>query len=237
MAGSSSRVETGQGKTSVLRYILTFRWANVLSELAGLLSCVALLLATGIMLQAVLSRYLFARPTVWQTELSIYLLMFVAFVGAAYGVKHHAHVGVDLLVDKLADKARLVARLVTTVLALLLVLAVMWSAGHEWHEAYEGGWLSPTAWRAPLGVVYAILPIGMFLVACQLICFIIEGVLALLGRGEPGKAAALLAQGNAELSAATNAAGEGVTDEALDRPVGDAGPTPTHAARSRGSRS
>lgn len=113
-------------------------------------------------------------------------------------------------------------------LVLVLVLAVAWSAGHEWLAAVEGGWTSPTAWRAPLSVVYGIVPLGMALIALQMIAFIIEGVQGLVGKLEPGRVAALLAQGNAELAAATNAAGEGVTDEGVQREVGDAGPTPDH---------
>ena len=213
---------------STLKYILTFRWANALSEATGWLSAFALLAATGVMMHGVALRYLFGQPTIWQTELSIYLLMFVAFVGGAYGLKHHAHVGVDLLVERLPVKPRLALRVVTALLALLLVLAVAWSAGHEWLAAIEGGWTSPTAWRAPLSIVYGIVPLGMVLIALQLVAFIIEGVLGLAGKLEPGRVAALLAQGNAELAAVTNAAGEGVTDEGVERQVGDAGPTPDH---------
>ncbi|MFZ5872683.1 MAG: TRAP transporter small permease, partial [Actinomycetota bacterium] len=73
---------------TALRYALSFRWANHLSQLTGYLSAVALVVATGVTLQAVLSRYFLGRPTVWQTEMSIYLLMFVTFVGAAYGLRH-----------------------------------------------------------------------------------------------------------------------------------------------------
>lgn len=211
-----------------LKYILTFRWANALSELTGWLSAFALLAATGVMMHGVALRYLFGQPTIWQTELSIYLLMFVAFVGGAYGLKHHAHVGVDLLVERLPVKPRLALRVVTAVLVLVLVLAVAWSAGHEWLAAIEGGWTSPTAWRAPLSIVYGIVPLGMVLIGLQLVAFIIEGVLGLAGKLEPGRVAALLAQGNAELAAVTNVAGEGVTDEGVERQVGDAGPTPDH---------
>ena len=209
-----------------LKYVLTFRWANVLSELAGWLSAAALIAATLVMMHGVALRYFFGLPTIWQTELSVYLLMFVAFVGGAYGLKHHAHVGVDLLVDRLPEKPRLVVRLVTTLLVLGVVLAVLYSSTAQWHEAYEGGFRSSTAWRAPLSVVYAIVPVGMLLIALQLVAFLIDGVLGLLGRLDPGAAAALLGQGNAELAAATNAAGDGVTDEGLQREVGDAGPTP-----------
>lgn len=206
----------------VLKYVLTFRWANVLSEIAGYLSAVALVLATGIMVHAVASRYLFGRATVWQTETSIYLLVFVTFVGAAYGLKHHAHVGVDLLVERLPVRARLAARIVTAVLALVVVAAAIWTSYHTWWEAVEGDFRSPTALRAPLSVVYGILPLGMLLVAFQYIAFIIEGVQGLRGGEAEAEKAAILGQGNAELAAAVE---EPDADPAT---VGSAGTTPAY---------
>ncbi|MFP5253050.1 MAG: TRAP transporter small permease [Actinomycetes bacterium] len=210
----------------VLKYVLTFRWANVLSEIAGYLSAVALLLATAAMMHGVLSRYLFGRPTVWQTEVSVYLLIFVTFVGAAYGLKHHAHVGVDLLVERLPLRAKLVTRIVTAILATVVVLVVIWTSFHTWWEAVEGGFRSPTALRAPLSVAYAILPLGMLLVLFQYLAFVIEGVEALLSGKDQAGRAALLGQGNAELAAAV----EDVDDPAavgqsgmVNRGVTDAG--------------
>lgn len=182
-----------------LRYIVSFRWANVTSECAGYLSAVAMVLATLVMMHGVLTRYLFGSPTVWQTEVSIYLLIFVTFVGAAYGLKHHAHVGVDLLVERLAPRAQLAARLVTSLLALGVVFVVLWTSTVTWWEAVEAGFRSPTALRAPLSVVYAILPLGMLLVACQYVAFIIEGVQVLLRRDADPSAAALLVHGDPEV--------------------------------------
>lgn len=206
----------------VLKYVLTFRWANVLSEIAGYLSAVALVLATGIMVHGVASRYLFGRPTVWQTETSIYLLIFVTFVGAAYGLKHHAHVGVDLLVERLPVRSRLAARIATGVLSLVVVGAAIWTSYGTWWEAVEGDFKSPTALRAPLSIVYGILPLGMLLVAFQYIAFIIEGVQGLLGGEAEAEKAAILGQGNAELAAAVE---ETDTDPAT---VGSAGSPPMH---------
>ena len=185
---------------SVLKNLLSFRWANRLSELAGILCAVALIAATLIMLHSVITRYVFSAPTVWQTEVSIYLLIFVTFVGASFGLKHHAHVGVDLVVERLPVRARLVVRIITAVLALVVVVAVGWTSGLTWYEAYEGGFRSPTALRFPLAVAYAILPIGMILLALQYIAMLVQGVQSLLGH-RPDEAVALLGQGNAELAA------------------------------------
>ena len=207
-----------------LKYVLTFRWANVLSEIAGYLSALALILATLAMMHGVLTRYLFGRPTVWQTEVSIYLLVFVTFVGAAYGLKHHAHVGVDLLVERLPLRAQLVTRVVTAVLALGVVVVVIWTSYGTWWEAVEGGFTSPTALRAPLSLVYGILPLGMLLVAFQYIAFVIEGIEGLLGGEEQAEAAAILGQGNAELAAAVETSDDAtlVGSTAADGSVGEA---------------
>ena len=186
---------------SALRSALTFRWANASSQLTGYLSAVALLLATAATMHAVASRYLLGRPTTWQTEFSIYLLMFVTFVGAAYGLRHHAHVGVDLVVQMLPPRGQLLMRLVAAILSFAVVLVVLWTAYETWHEAYVAGWTTPTVWAPPLAVVYAILPIGMLFVACQYLAMIIEAVLAVLGK-VPTEDVALLKQENPELHAA-----------------------------------
>lgn len=184
-----------------LKYVLSFRWANQLSQLTGYLSAAALIIATLVTLHAVASRYFFGVPTIWQTEMSIYLLMFVTFVGAAYGLRHHAHVGVDLVVERLPTKPQLVLRITTALLAIVVVGAVAWTAGEIWWEAVEGDFRSPTAWRAPLSVVYAILPLGMLLVILQYVAFVIEAVVALFGRAPDGQMPALMAQQSPELAA------------------------------------
>ncbi|WP_036489928.1 TRAP transporter small permease [Nocardioides sp. CF8] len=206
-----------------LKYVLTFRWANVLSEIAGHLSAVALVLATLIMTYGVSMRYVFSKPTVWQTEVSIYLLVFVTFVGAAYGLKHHAHVGVDLLVELLPLRSQLVVRILTALLALGVAGAVVWTSYATWWEAVEGGFRTSTALGAPLSVVYAILPVGMLLVIFQYLAFIIEGIEGLLSGEKTAASAALLGQGNAELAAAVEEPGSTTAAN-----IGEAGVEQTH---------
>lgn len=166
----------------MLSKILRFRWAPWLSELTGYLSGVALVLATLVTTHGVFVRYVLRESTIWQTETTIYLMMFVTFVGAAYGLKHHAHVGVDLLVEQVHGRTQLVWKLITAIVCLAVVLVVLWSAYQIWFTAWQAGHRSATAWRFPLSIAYAILPIGMLLVACQFIAMIIEGVEGLRGR-------------------------------------------------------
>lgn len=171
-----------QQSTSLVSRAVRFRWAAWLAELTGYLSGVALVMATLVTAHGVFVRYVLKGSTIWQTETTIYLLMFVTFVGAAYGLKHHAHVGVDLLVERVQGKKQLVWKLITAVLCLGVVLIVLWTSYQMWHEAWVGGHRSATAWRAPLSIAYAILPLGMLLVALQYLAMIIEGVQGLRGR-------------------------------------------------------
>lgn len=171
-----------RAEPSLLTKALTFRWATWLSELTGYLSGIALIVATLVTTHGVFVRYVLRESTIWQTETTIYLMMFVTFVGAAYGLKHHAHVGVDLLVERVDGRARLVWKLITSVLCLAVVLVVLWLSYQMWYTAWQAGHRSATAWRAPLSVAYAILPVGMLLVALQYVAMIIEGIQGLRGR-------------------------------------------------------
>ncbi len=161
---------------------LVVRAVGWISEVTGYLSAIALVLATLVTAHAVFVRYFLRQPTVWQTETTVYLLMFVAFVGAAYGLKHHAHVGVDLLIDQVPTRPQLLVRLITALACLAVVLVVMWTAYQSWHEAYLFDHRSATAFRFPLWIAYAILPLGMLTVALQYVAMIAEGVMGLAGR-------------------------------------------------------
>lgn len=185
--GSTPAPPPERAEPSLLTKALTFRWATWLSELTGYLSGVALIAATFVTAHGVFVRYVLRESTIWQTETTIYLMMFVTFVGAAYGLKHHAHVGVDLLVERVDGRAKLVWKLITSVLCLAVVLVVLYLSYQMWYTAWQGGHRSATAWRAPLSIAYAILPIGMLLVALQLIAMIIEGVQGLRGRIPPAE--------------------------------------------------
>ena len=161
---------------------LVVRGVGWISEATGYLSAVALVVATLVTTHAVVVRYFLRQPTIWQTETTIYLLMFVTFVGAAYGLRHHAHVGVDLLIDKVPTRPQLAVRILTALACLAVVLVVMWTSYQNWHEAYLFDHRSSTAFRFPLWIAYAILPLGMLLVALQYLAMIVEGLLGLAGR-------------------------------------------------------
>lgn len=169
-------MSSGSGSSD--RFFL-LRWIGWASEASGYISGILIFASTLIICYAVLLRAL-GFSTVWQTELTVYLLMFVTFIGGAYGLKHDEHVNVDLLINRLPVRAASFLKLVAALLSLVVIAVVAWRSGMMWLEAAEKGWRSGTAWNPPLAYPYAILPIGMALIALQYVAIMVDLVRDLL---------------------------------------------------------
>lgn len=153
---------------------LVFRYIDRLSELSGYISGALMLAAMLVICYGVLLRYFFGVSTIWQTELSIYFLMFAAFVGGAYGLKHGDHVSVDILVNQVSGRKQVLMRLLAAILSFVLIATVGVIASVLWWETFEAGRGSGTAWNPPLAYPYFIVPLGMALIGLQYLSIAFE---------------------------------------------------------------
>ena len=138
-----------------------------LSELSGYVSGVLILASMLIICYGVVLRYVLGASTVWQTELAVYFLMFAAFVGGAYGLKHGDHVKLDVVVNRLPGRVRLFTNFVAAVLGFLFIAVIGVLSFELWWDAVQTGRRSSTAWNIPLAYPYFMLPLGMTLMALQ----------------------------------------------------------------------
>ena len=158
----------GNRRSPFLSYI------DRLSELAGYMSAVLILVSMLIVCYGVFLRYVLGASTVWQLELSTYFLMFAAFVGGAYGLRHGDHVNLSLIVDRLPEKAQLYMKLVASVLGFVFIAIVAVIAYNLWWQTAQAGRTSGTAWNVPLTYPYLIVPLGMTLIALQYLVIVVE---------------------------------------------------------------
>src|SRR5579864_9309144 len=89
---------------------------RILDRLEEILIATLIALATVITFVAVVHRYLSTIPGIqdavtrisftWAQELCVYMFIWVAKFGAAYGVRTGIHVGVDVLINRLPPKSR-----------------------------------------------------------------------------------------------------------------------------------
>jgi len=124
----------------------------------------------------------------WAQELCIYLFIWMAKFGAAYGVRTGIHIGVDVLVESVGPGAR--RWLVSLALSLgALFTAVIAVVGTRWVAFIHGtGQVSPDL-ELPMWMVYLCIPLGSALM-CYRFLQVLAGYLrtGALPRPAHGKA-------------------------------------------------
>jgi C4-dicarboxylate transporter DctQ subunit len=128
--------------------------------------------ATLLIFVAVLHRYLSGVPYIqdytlrvnlsWAQELCIFMFIWMAKIGAAYGVRTGIHVGVDVLINRLPDKTRRGFILFglgsgaafTAIVGTLGALLV--------YHSYQGG-VTTADLELPSWIAYLIIPLGSYL--------------------------------------------------------------------------
>jgi TRAP-type C4-dicarboxylate transport system permease small subunit len=124
----------------------------------------------------------------WAQELCIYLFIWMAKFGAAYGVRTGIHIGVDLLVEHVGPRAR--RKLVSLALCLgALFTATIALVGVRWVLfIHDTGQVSPDL-EWPMWVVYLCIPLGSALMCYRflqvLTHYLRTGELPKPSHGEP----------------------------------------------------
>lgn len=147
---------------------------RVLDHLEEWLIATFMATATVIIFVAVLHRYTsgLAIPGVqdwlisinmsWAQELCIYLFVWMAKFGAAYGVRTGIHVGVDVLINRLQEAPRRKFILFGLLAgALFTVIVGSMGANFVWHLA-QTEQITPDL-EVPVWIVYLAIPCGSYL--------------------------------------------------------------------------
>lgn len=141
---------------------------------------VVLLLATvATILAQVFFRYALSQPLSWSTEIATDLLVYVAFIGFAIGIRDNAHVAMRLFEQRLGVGPRRVLRIVELlVLGAVLVSIGIGGAIYAWEQHDV---LSPVG--VPVWATFLPLPISAVLGSIHLV---VELVALLRGAEPPG---------------------------------------------------
>ena len=129
----------------------------------------ALAFSAGLLFVNVVLRYWFLAPISWAEELSLYLVVWMVFVGASIATRTRGHIAIDLLALALSPaNRRWLALAVGLVVLVFLVFFIYYSAGHTL-RIRASGQVTPVM-QQPMWLAYLAMPAGgalMFLRACQ----------------------------------------------------------------------
>lgn len=101
----------------------------------------------------------------WAQEACIYLFVWMAKFGAAYGVRTGIHVGVDILAEQLHGRARRIITAIAMSGGVVFTAILTWiGTDFVWH-VHKGGQTSPDL-EMPMWIIYLAVPLGS-----ALMCF------------------------------------------------------------------
>lgn len=145
-------------------------------KVTGWIGALAILAAALIVTEGVVIRKVFDMSTVWQIEMSIFLLMYACFVGAALTQQHEHHLNVDLFIIHLRPKNRELVLLAAAIISAAIAAVMAYYAWPMWLDAWEANEHSETLWGPAMWIPYLFLPLGMSLLFLQYVVQIIRKI-------------------------------------------------------------
>jgi C4-dicarboxylate transporter DctQ subunit len=130
---------------------------------------IALLFAamTLVTFSQVVARYVFNTGVVWALELTVYLFAWLVLFGMSYGVKVHAHLGVDAFVRLFSSRTQRIFGLLVVAAGLIYgAILLIGSWDYVWKLFRIG--IESEDLPIPQWVPMAILPIGVALLMFRL---------------------------------------------------------------------
>ncbi len=123
---------------------------------------VLLLSMAGMVFANVVGRYLLGTSLTWAHELARYQFVWLTFLGAAIGLNHGAHVGMDLLTEHVGPRVRVVLTYVAD--ATIFVFLYVWFRFGFRLIDVNIGYRGPGS-GIPMTLVYAVGPVASVLAA------------------------------------------------------------------------
>jgi TRAP-type C4-dicarboxylate transport system permease small subunit len=131
-----------------------------LNTVCATVSGIVLLFVTFSIFVDVFLRYFLNRPSIWITEVSTYLFLYIIFLGTAYALQQGVHINVTFFLDRFEAKTKRVISLLTSFFAMVFTLILLWQTSIMTWEAYRGHWTSPTMLNAPYLYIYVVMVFG-----------------------------------------------------------------------------
>lgn len=141
-----------------------------LNAVCATLSGLVLLFVTFSIFVDVILRYFFNRPSIWVTEITTYLFLYIIFLGTAYALQEGMHIRVTFLLDRFNEKVIRITNLITALFAMIFSFVLLWETSEMTWYAFKENWTSPTMLNAPYAYIYVAMVFGSFLLFVTFLC-------------------------------------------------------------------
>lgn len=149
---------------------------NRFNKAALLLSMAALIITSLILTYSVVARYFFHIPTDWQDEASVFMLVGVIFLCAAYVQSHRGHIGIEALASILPAGVNQVRLFLVDLVSFLFCAFFSWKSWTLCHEAWAEGQTTSSTFAPPLWIPYSMMALGMTMLTLQLLAQVLTRI-------------------------------------------------------------
>jgi TRAP-type C4-dicarboxylate transport system permease small subunit len=128
---------------------------------------ICLLLIAIFTLYEITSRYVFDSPTLWAQDVSVYLMIWCAFLGLLPTDRAGQHIRIDVWYKHLPARSRLTLERVTYILIAAFAAIATWKGAEIAGQSLRLGRRSLSLFSVPMWIPQAALVVGMGLFAIE----------------------------------------------------------------------
>jgi C4-dicarboxylate transporter, DctQ subunit len=134
--------------------------SNGISTIEKILSMILMFSMAVIVTLAVGFRYILNSPLSWAGEVSIFLLIWISFIGGSLGLKYKSQASVTILLEYVSSKVkRIILILGHMIMLVFLVLLIYYSI--SWILSPSVAYQKSTAMLIPMWIPYSAVPLGL----------------------------------------------------------------------------
>lgn len=142
--------------------------SNMVASFEKKLAIILMFAMAVIVAAAVVFRYVFNDPLFWAGEVSIFLLIYITFIGGSLGLKYKTQASVTLLTDYLPEKINKWVAILAHIFMLIFMVILLFYC-FTWITSSSVAIQRSSAILLPMWIPYAILPIGLLFATIHLI--------------------------------------------------------------------
>lgn len=147
--------------------------SNMVASFEKKLAIILMFAMAVIVAAAVVFRYVFKEPLFWASEVSVFLLIYITFIGGSLGLKYKTQASVTLITDYLSEKINKWVAVLAHIF-MLLFMAILLFYCFTWITSPSVAIQKSSAILLPMWIPYAILPIGLLFATIHLISNMVE---------------------------------------------------------------
>jgi C4-dicarboxylate transporter, DctQ subunit len=149
--------------------------SNLVASFEKKLAIVLMFAMAVIVTAAVVFRYVFKEPLFWAGEVSIFLLIYITFIGGSLGLKYKSQASVTIVTDMLPKGINKFVAILAHVFMLLFMGLLLFYC-FSWITSPTVAIQKSSAILLPMWIPYSILPIGLLFATIHLISNLVEVV-------------------------------------------------------------